>query len=100
MSPTNIKPWVEVVSLHPDVVSEDFSEDKKLIYYFPDPTYAFFYKSREDFAAYHASPLYKTRLVVDRKVAGKSGQGSYYIEVPKLAPNPYENGYLYTPYLL
>jgi predicted AAA+ superfamily ATPase len=27
MRPTNIKPWVEVVTLHPDVISEDFSED-------------------------------------------------------------------------
>ena len=27
MSSTIIKPWVEVVSLHPDVISEDFSED-------------------------------------------------------------------------
>ena len=27
MSPANIKPWVELVSLHPDVISEDFSED-------------------------------------------------------------------------
>jgi len=27
MSAINIRPWVEVVSLHPDVVSENFSED-------------------------------------------------------------------------
>ncbi len=27
MSATSIRPWVEVVSLHPDVVSENFSED-------------------------------------------------------------------------
>jgi predicted AAA+ superfamily ATPase len=27
MSPAPIKPWVEVVSLHPDVLSEKFSED-------------------------------------------------------------------------
>jgi hypothetical protein len=27
MSSTPIKPWVEAVSLHPDVLSEDFSED-------------------------------------------------------------------------
>ena len=27
MSSTNIKPWVEIVTLHPDVISEDFSED-------------------------------------------------------------------------
>jgi len=27
MTATSTKPWVEVVSLHPDVVSEDFSED-------------------------------------------------------------------------
>ena len=27
MSRTPIKPWVEVVSLHPDVLSENFSED-------------------------------------------------------------------------
>jgi predicted AAA+ superfamily ATPase len=27
MTATTIKPWVEVVSLHPDVISENFSED-------------------------------------------------------------------------
>jgi len=27
MSSAPIKPWVEVVSLHPDVTSENFSED-------------------------------------------------------------------------
>src|SRR4030067_3374494 len=27
MSKAAIRPWVEVVSLHPDVLSEDFSED-------------------------------------------------------------------------
>ena len=27
MSAAGIKPWVEVVSLHPDVLSENFSED-------------------------------------------------------------------------
>src|SRR4030043_637853 len=27
MSDANIKPWLEVISLHPDVVSENFSED-------------------------------------------------------------------------
>ncbi len=27
MSAISIRPWVEVVSLHPDVVSENFSED-------------------------------------------------------------------------
>src|SRR5436190_848856 len=27
MSQTHIRPWVEVVSLHPDVLSENFSED-------------------------------------------------------------------------
>jgi hypothetical protein len=27
MTNAPIKPWVEVVSLHPDVISEDFSED-------------------------------------------------------------------------
>ena len=27
MSAAGIKPWVEVVSLHPDVISENFSED-------------------------------------------------------------------------
>ncbi len=27
MSRATIKPWVEVVSLHPDVLSENFSED-------------------------------------------------------------------------
>ena len=27
MSSTNMKPWVEIVTLHPDVISEDFSED-------------------------------------------------------------------------
>jgi len=27
MSTINIRPWLEVVSLHPDVLSEDFSED-------------------------------------------------------------------------
>jgi hypothetical protein len=27
MSAAIIKPWVEIVSLHPDVVSENFSED-------------------------------------------------------------------------
>jgi predicted AAA+ superfamily ATPase len=27
MSNTIIKPWIEVVSFHPDVISEDFSED-------------------------------------------------------------------------
>ena len=27
MSAANVKPWVEIVSVHPDVVSENFSED-------------------------------------------------------------------------
>ena len=38
MSATMLKPWVEVVSLHPDVLSEHFSEDIFALDLGPSPT--------------------------------------------------------------
>jgi len=76
MSPTNIKPWVEVVSLHPDVISEDFSEDIFALDLGPladgEPNVPVVYKDPENF--FRASYITKgLRLLLEDVLSRISG---------------------------
>lgn len=65
---------------------------------FPDPTQGTFYNSIDDHIESYDSPLYPTRLVVDKKVLGGSGQGTSFIDIPKRKAG--DSTDYYVPYLL
>ena len=76
MTNAAIKPWVEVVSLHPDVISEDFSEDIFALDLGPladgEPNVPVVYKDPENF--FQASYITKgLRLLLEDVLSRISG---------------------------